>query len=80
MASAKWSLDSEDIQKVMHSTIESAISAGIAGLMVVIANPNMLNVKSLLAVVIVPMVHGALVTLKKWVDGEPFTPPTQSGD
>lgn len=73
MQSAKYSLNVEDLKKVGQAMVYSALSAALAGVMVVLANPDMLDWKTGVAAVLVPAVNGALVALKKWLDGKDFS-------
>ena len=70
MPSDKYSLDLADMKKVCQAMNYSGMSAGLAAFMLVLAQPDTLNWRTLIAAVLVPAVNGALVVLKKYLDGQ----------
>ena len=77
MASNQFSMNGEDWKKVLQAVVYSAVSSGLAALVVVLSQPGLLSWRVVVSAVLVPAINGALVALKKFADGEKLSPPSE---
>lgn len=79
-SSPQFSMNEADWKHVLKAMLYSATSSALTALTVFLTKPDLMSWKAMIVVVGVPTMNGALVALKKFVDGEPFTKPKRSKD